>query len=132
MQAPRARWVIAELDVRGEIDDHAAMCLAFAVAAAREDEVQSLIVDLRELTAIDGHGIGLFVAHDATCRAAGVRLGILVCADARQRAIVRAFTAAGLGDRLRYREPALPAAPPPAARRVRAARLSARPATARR
>jgi anti-anti-sigma regulatory factor len=130
MHAPRARWVIAELDVRGEIDDHAAMCLAFGVAAAREDDVLSLVVDLRELNAIDDHGIGLFLAHDAACRAAGVGLEILVCTDARQRAIVSAFTAAGLGDRLRSREPAFPAAPPPAA--PRPVRVSARPATARR
>jgi anti-anti-sigma factor len=132
MHAPRERWVIAELDVRGEIDDHAAMCLAFAVEGAREDGLQSLLVDLRELTAIDRDAIGLFVAHDAACRAGGVGLGILVCADTRQRAIVRAFTAAGLGDCLRYREPALPVAPPPAARRARTVRVSARPATARR
>ena len=130
MHAPRDRWVIAELDVRGEIDDHAAMCLAFAVAAACEDAVQTLTVDLRELSAIGAYGIGLLLAHDAACRADLVDLGILVCADARQRAIVRALTAAGLGDRLRYREPALPAGSPPVI--TRPPRVSARPATARR
>jgi anti-anti-sigma factor len=130
MQAPRDRWVIAELDVNGEIDDHAAMCVAFAVAAACEEAAPTLTVDLRELSAIGAYGIGLFVAHDAACRASGVELGMLVCAGARQQAIVRALTAAGLGDRLRYREPALPAGSPPAA--TPAIRVSARPVTARR
>jgi anti-anti-sigma regulatory factor len=138
MHVTRPRWVIAELDVNGEIDDHAVMCLGFAIEGARELAPDTIIVDLRELSAIDDDGLGLFVAHDAACRAEHVQLAILVCADRRQEAIVTAFVGAGLGDRLRFSQP-LPPAPPepePAKPVVRAMRVSARryrrPATARR
>jgi anti-anti-sigma regulatory factor len=128
----RPRWVIAELDVNGEIDDHAVMCLAYAIEGARDLVADTIIVDLRELTAIDDRRLGMFVAHDAACRADHVQLAILVCPDARQQAIVGAFMAAGLGDRLRFAQPPAPAAPP-AERVVRvSARRYGRPATARR
>ena len=129
MYVPRPRWVIAELDVNGEIDDHAVMCLRFAIEDACELAPASIIVDLRELNAIGGAGVGLFLGHDEACRASHVQLAILVCRDPRQAAIVGAFTSAGLGDRLRYVQPPAPAPPP--AERV-SDRRYLRPATARR
>ena len=129
MHVPPPRWVIAELDVDGEIDDHAALCLGLAVEDACADASTAVVVDLRELGAIGDAGVTLFLAHDAACRAAGVQLTILVCADARQERVVGAFTAAGLGDRLRYQQPPAPAPPRPA---PVSALHHRRPATARR
>jgi hypothetical protein len=132
MYVPRPRWVIAELDVNGEIDDHAVMCLQFAIEDARDLAPETIIVDLRELSAIGDDDLALFLGHDFACRAVHVQLALLVCADARQRAIVRAFTDAGLGDRLRFAHPPAPA-PPPAELVVRVSeRRYRRPATARR
>jgi anti-anti-sigma factor len=129
----RPRWVIAELDVNGEIDDHAAMCLQFAIEAACAVSAEKVLVDLRELMAIDAPGLALFVRHDADCRATEVGLSILICADARQEAIARAFTGAGLGDRLQYTfQPAAPPRPPARARvRIATSRWPRRAATAR-
>jgi anti-anti-sigma factor len=126
----RPRWVIAELDVDGEIDEHAAMCLQFAIDAACAVSAERVLVDLRELMAIDADGLALFVRHDADCRATDVGLSILICADARQEAIARAFTGAGLGDRLEYT--AAPPRPPARARvRIATSRWPRRAATAR-
>jgi anti-anti-sigma factor len=124
MSVPRPRWVIAELDVNGEIDAHAVMCLGFAIEDARALAPETILVDLRELTAVDEAGVELFLGYDAACRADGVQLGILVCPDVRQAAIVRAFTAAGLGDRLRFPQPPAPVPPPPVSEPV--LRVSAR------
>lgn len=128
----RPRWVIAELDVRGEIDAHAAMCLRFAIEVARERAAETILVDLRELTAIDAREVALFVVHDAACRADGCELAILLCDDPRQAAIVGAFARAGLGGRLRFS--ARPRAAPPVALPRRAATVSwsRRAASARR
>jgi anti-anti-sigma factor len=97
----RPRWVIAELDAGGEIDDHAAMCLRQAIEA-HGSAAAPILVDRRELSAIDGVGLELFVRHHADCRTRGIELGLLICGDARQRAIARAFDAAGLGDQLQF------------------------------
>jgi anti-anti-sigma regulatory factor len=130
MDATRPRWVIAELDARGEIDDHAAMCLRFAIEHAGAAGRATILVDLRELTAIDAGRLELFLAHDAECRAGGAELAILICADLRQETIVRAFTAVGLGDRLQFAYQ--PAAPPRNGRRRTATvRWHRRAATAR-
>jgi anti-anti-sigma factor len=133
MYARRPRWVIAELDVNGEIDDHAAMCMQFALEAAGAVVAGTVLVDLRELTAIDDAGLALFVRHDADCRATDVQLSILICADARQEAIVRAFTAAGLGDRLQFTlQSSAPPWPPARARvQIATSRSPRRAATAR-
>lgn len=127
MYATRPRWIIAELDVHGQIDGHAAMCLGFAVEAACARSEAMILVDLRELTAIDAAGLALFVGHDADCRSSGVQLAILICADARQQAIVRAFTGAGLGDRLQFTYRPGPLPRPPSRRRVRTLAISRRP-----
>ena len=123
----RPRWVIAELDVRGEIDDHAAMCLRQAIEA-HGSAAAMILVDLRELTVIDAAGLELFVRHHADCSACGIELGLLICGDARQRAIARAFDAAGLGDQLQFacEPPSLPPrrrAPAPTTRHATAAWL---------
>jgi anti-anti-sigma factor len=130
----RPRWVIAELDVKGEIDAHAAMCLRFAIEDACIAPGAQILVDLRELTTIGAAALELFVSEDERCRASDAQLGILICADTRQQAIVTSFTRAGLGDRLRFSpQPARPPAPPPTVRRRTAGvRWSRRPATAHR
>ena len=121
----RPRWVIGELDVDGRIDEHAAMCLRLAVEGASGGASTTILVDLRELTAIDAGGVDLFVRHDATCRARGVELGLLICGDARHDEIARAFEEAGLGDQLQFTyEPK----PPPRASRMRARRRRTSPA----
>jgi anti-anti-sigma factor len=134
MHVIRPRWVIAELDVHGQIDAHAAMCLGFAIDAGCDGGESTLLVDLRELTTIDGGGLALFIGHDADCRNQGAQLAILICADARQEEIVRAFTGAGLGDRLQFTYRPAPPTRPPARTRMRIAtgRWPRRAATARR
>jgi anti-anti-sigma regulatory factor len=111
------RWVIAELDVDGIIDEHAAMCLQHAMGGGRAGRSATILVDLRELTAIDADGVDLFVRHDATCRARGVELGLLICGDQRHDEIARAFDEAGLGDQLQF---TIEPGPPPRAPRIRA------------
>ena len=108
------RWVIPELDVRGEIDEHAAMCLQHAIEGARTGAAVTILVDLRELTAITAAGLELFVRHDADCRSRAIALGLLVCGDARQEPSARAFDEAGLGDQLQctYAAPPGPRARP--------------------
>jgi anti-anti-sigma regulatory factor len=98
----RPRWVIAELDIDGNIDEHAAMCLRIAIEGGRAGVSATILVDLRELTAIDADGLDLFVRHDATCRTRGVELGLLICGDARHDEIARAFDEAGLVDQLQF------------------------------
>ena len=113
----RPRWVIAELDVDGTIDEHAAMCLRHAIEGARAGKSATILVDLRELTAIDADGVELFVRHDATCRARGLELGLLICGEPRHDEIARAFDEAGLGDQLQF---TIEPGPPPRAPRTRA------------
>ena len=130
----RPRWVIAELDVHGEIDDHAAMCLQFAIEDASAAGAQ-ILVDLRELTTIGAAALELFLREDARCRSNGAQLGILICADPRQQEIVTSFTGAGLGDRLRFSaaRPDPPPGPPRSRRPVAATeRWPRRAAPARR
>jgi anti-anti-sigma regulatory factor len=69
----RPRWVIAELDVDGEIDDHAAMCLQHAIDGARAGAAAMILADLRELEAIDAGGVELFLRHHADCRCGASR-----------------------------------------------------------
>jgi anti-anti-sigma regulatory factor len=123
----RPRWVIAEPDVNGTIDEHAALCLRLAIEDSRVGPSTTILVDLRELTAIAAAGVSLFVHHDADCRARGVALGLLICGDARHDEIARAFDEAGLGDQLQFTcEPG----PPPRPRRTRLRRRHARAAHA--
>ncbi len=102
--APRWRvhWVIAELDAGGEIDAHAAMCLRHAIDAARGGAIELILVDLRDLTAIDAGGLTQFRRHGADCRAHGIDLGLLISGAEHHDAIAEAFVLAGLGDQLHY------------------------------
>ncbi len=98
----RPRWVIPELDVDAQIDDHTALCLRIAIDGALEHGVARILVDLRELSDIAPEAMARFVRHDADCSAAGIELALLIRADPRQVAVVDAFFAAGLGDRLQW------------------------------
>jgi anti-anti-sigma factor len=99
----RARaWIVAELDARGEVDEHAAMCLQFSVRGALEAQAGAIVIDLRDLVAIDAPGVALFARADADCRARGISLGLLISADPRHDAIAGALDVAGLVDRLLF------------------------------
>jgi anti-anti-sigma factor len=114
--SPRPRWVIPELDARGEIDAHAAMCLQHTIQGAPTSGAGAIIVDLRDLTSIDAAALKLFVRAQADCRARGTDLGLLISGHERHDAIANAFGSAGLADQLQFTcEPLAPAlAPAPA------------------
>lgn len=84
----------------GEIYEHAALCLRFAIDAAHTRTVEMVLVDLRDLTAITPAGLELFRAHTATCLAHGIDLGLLICGHQRHDQIAEAFVLAGLGNQL--------------------------------
>lgn len=98
-------WVIAELDARGEIDGHAAMCLRHAIDGAASPSTRRILVDLRDLDAIDRAGLELFAEGLASCRARAVELSLLLSSRARHAAIAQAFVDAGLGEQLRFTGP---------------------------
>lgn len=123
----RVHRVIPELDARGEIDSHAAMCLRLAIQDARTDAFESVLVDLRDLIAIDSAGLALFGVHDSDCDAHGVTLELLLSGDTRHAELAEAFVRAGLGDMLRYAdEPEVPAVADHVGLRVRAGAARAR------
>lgn len=102
----RVHWVTCELDARGEIDAHAAMCLRHAIAGADRVATEMILIDLRDLSAIDSGRLALFRTHQAGCRARGIALGLLISGHDRHAHIADAFVLAGLGDALHYtREP---------------------------
>jgi anti-anti-sigma factor len=86
------RWVVAELDVRGELDAHAELCLRIALDAAR-DGTAAVLVDLRDLTAIDAAAVAMLVRAATDCRGRGIALGLLLCGHAGHDAIADAFAA---------------------------------------
>jgi len=118
--ATALRWrvhrVTCELDARGEIDAHAAMCLHQGIAARRAAPLEMVLVDLRDLTAIGPDGLALLRAHNADCHAHGIELGLLISGHERHDQIAEAFVLAGLGDALRY---AIEPRPPATTRPVR-------------
>ena len=103
---PAQRWrvhrVVAELDVHGEIDRHAAMCLHQAIGDARASAVEMVLVDLRDLTAIDPAAVALLRAHHVDCQAHGVDLGLLIGRGEGHARITEALVLAGLGATLRF------------------------------
>lgn len=117
------RWVVLELDARGEIDDHAAMCLRHAVAGALAMGAARIVVDLRDLSAVDAHALTLLEQLHADCAANATTLRLLVCEPADDDTI------AGLRRRARPqgdpgaidRVPSRPAGAPARSRRVRPA-----------
>lgn len=98
----RVHRVVAELDRRGEIDAHAALCLRHAIDVAHAGPVETILVDLRDLTAINPIGVALFRAHEVDCRSHGQTLGLLISGDERQRHVANAFARGGLADTLHY------------------------------
>ena len=105
-------WVIAELDARGEIDAHAAMCLSHGIDAGLTANVKAIVIDLRDLTAIDATGLALFVRARADCQARGAELGLLMSGRASHVPIAYAFASVGLGGQLDYTgEPPAPVTP---------------------
>lgn len=113
----RVHRVVAELDGRGEIDAHAALCLRHAIDAAQAGRADTVLVDLRDLTAIDRIGVALFRAHNGDCHSHGKTLGLLISGEERHRPIADAFGRGGLGETLRYaHEPREPASAHPVSR----------------
>jgi anti-anti-sigma factor len=108
--ARRVHRVVAELDGRGEIDAHAALCLRHAIDAAHAGPATTILVDLRDLTAITPMGVALFRAHDADCRSHGETLGLLINGEERHRHIADAFERGGLADTLHFTGRPLPPA----------------------
>ncbi len=95
-------WVVAELDARGEIDAHAAMCLHQAIGEVRAGATELVLVDLRDLTALNTAGLALLSTHDAECHAHGVQLGLLIGGRDGHDQIAETLVLAGLGRALRY------------------------------
>src|SRR5687767_11236777 len=69
------RWVVAELDAHGQLDEHAAMCLRLATDHPAKAATR-IVIDLRDLTAVDSRAVGLLDAAtaDGRARAAGLTL----------------------------------------------------------
>lgn len=89
-------WVIPELDADGQIDGHAAMCLRVAITEAVAVDAADILIDLRDLTALDEDAIALLRwAHDA-CRAHALHLDLLVGVRAPHDTLAQALTRAGL------------------------------------
>jgi anti-anti-sigma factor len=74
----RVHWVVVELDAHGEIDAHAAMCLRQAIGEAHAGAIELVLVDLRDLTAINSAGLALLTTFNAGCQAHGMDLGLLI------------------------------------------------------
>ena len=110
-----------ELDARGEIDDHAAMCLRDAVGGALAMGAVKIVVDLRDLCAVDARVVTLIEQLHADCEANATTLRLLVCEHTHDD------TMAGLCDPARrHVEPRAvdrvrprPVGTPPRSRRVR-------------
>ena len=75
--AARRHFVVGELDARGEIDAHAAMCLRNGVRGALACGATHLIVDLRDLAEIDDAGVALLAQLRAECNTAGAEIELL-------------------------------------------------------
>ena len=133
----RVHWVVVELDAHGEIDAHAAMCLRQAIGQAPAGAIGMVLVDLRDLTAINAAGVALLTTHQARCQAHGIDLGLLIRGGGGHDQVAEALVRAGLGHALHYaadRHP--PATGPPVrqldgGRGVVGGRLDARPGASR-
>jgi hypothetical protein len=81
--------------VRGELDEHASMCLRQAVTEPARLATR-IIIDLRDLTALDRRGLQLLNEAIDDTRARETSLTLLLCGGAAQAAIVDALVSAGL------------------------------------
>jgi anti-anti-sigma factor len=107
----RSHWVVPELDARGEVDAHTAMCLLYTIEGVPHG-AEEIVVDLRDLTSIDAASLTMFVQAHAQCRARGTELGLLISGRPRHDEIANAFASAGLADQPQFI--CEPLAPPPA------------------
>jgi anti-anti-sigma factor len=124
---PRRRWskprlVIAELDANGEIDDHAAMCLRFTIEDLVAYGAREIVIDLRDLVAINADAVALLTQADRTCRAAGARLGLLSDAGCCETTVAHVL----LRSSLRARSQPAPQGPRQPPRRFRREHRNAR------
>ena len=92
----RSRLVIVELDARGEIDSHAAMCLRVAIEDLVAHGVGEIVIDLRDLTAIDAPAIALLHEARRVAAAAGVVLSLLVDEQPSAGHVTRVLRQSGL------------------------------------
>ena len=91
-------WVLAELHVRdGRLGEAAAAGLERAIETARTRACAIVLVDLRDLRAMDAGELQLFADASSAC-SPSIKLGILL--DARHSAIAATFKLAGLGELL--------------------------------
>lgn len=124
----RQRWVVVELDARGEIDRHATLCLRNALDAGDPAATPTVWVDLRDLLALGASALDVLVQANADCRARGIELALLLGGHPLQDRVAEHLAAAGLryaratagereGDRARREPPAVasvrPALPAP-------------------
>jgi anti-anti-sigma regulatory factor len=113
-----AHWVIPELDAHGEIDSHAAMCMRFTIDALLAGGAAAIVIDLRDVTAVEGDGRALLINAHRACRAAGVDLGLLMGVGVARGRVAGSLERAGLDTQLHPPQRPAPApAPAPAPRR---------------
>lgn len=87
------RWIVAELDARGELDAHAALCLRNALDATDAAATDTVWVDLRDLLALDAAALA---QESADCRAHGFELAVLLSCHALHDPIAERLADAGL------------------------------------
>ena len=92
----RPRLVIAELDARGEIDSHTALCLRCAIEDLLAHGASEIVIDLRDLTAIDRPALALLHQARRTAAAAGVPLSLLIDERSAGGDLVRVVGRSGL------------------------------------
>lgn len=95
------------------LDEHAAMCLRLATEHPGTGAARTrIVIDLRDLTAVDARAVGLLDAATADCRAREDCLTLLLRHGAAHRAIADVFAAAGFAvERADHAAPISPQAP---------------------
>jgi hypothetical protein len=67
------------------------MCLSHGIEGALAGAADTIVVDLRDLLAIDPFGVALFAQTRAQCHAHEIKLELLISGDATGRAIADAL-----------------------------------------
>jgi anti-anti-sigma factor len=80
--------------MHGQIDEHTAMCLRNAIDHPVEPATQ-LVIDLRDLTAINSCALALLIAATARCKTRALGLTLLLNGGADHAAIADALVRAG-------------------------------------
>jgi hypothetical protein len=78
------------------------MCLRHGIAGALAQGPSTVVVDLRDLTAIGAAGVALLAQLRADCRANAIELRLLICDGAHHGAIAHALTRRGLAIERRF------------------------------